>query len=144
MLNDDLKFYEEQGKVIEKYSYMLYILSFDQETDCPENGKEYSLDVQNWLQDKIISLQMDPQYISCIENLYNNRSELEELKRLMIEEDYKSIDILKKIPKDELQKHFQNVSKSGLLWKRSRKTLDYSEFEKELAILVDYNFKYID
>jgi len=144
MLNDDLNFYEQQGKVIEKYGYMLYILSFDQETDCPENGKEYSLDVQNWLQEKIISLQMDPQYISCIENLYNNRSELEELKRLMIEEDYKSIDILKKIPKEELNKHFQNVSRAGLLWKRSRKTLDYSEFEKELAILVDYNFKYID
>ena len=144
MLEDDLKYYNEQRKIIEKYNYMFYILSFDQETDCPENGKEYSLDVQNWLYEKIINLQMDPKNMECIERLYQNRNELSELDRLAIEEEYKSIDVLKKVPQEELTKHIKNVSKCGLLWKRAHSSLDFTDFEKELVELVDYNFKYID
>ena len=144
MLEDDLKLYKQQNELMAKYNYIYYILSFDQETDCPENSKEYSLETQNWIRQKMIDLSMDPKNIDLLTNLYNNRDKLDNDLRLQVEEDYKGIDRLKKIPPKELSRHFENVSKSGLLWKRSRQTLDYSEFEKELKELVEYNFKYVD
>jgi len=143
-LTEAFKKYEDYNKEAMKYNYANFIIGFDQETDCPENDKEYSLEVQDFFREKSLNIYMSKDYQDNLKLLYDNKDCLDEFKRLQVEEDYKEIDRLSKIPHDELLKHYKNLNKCGLLWKRSRQTLDYTDFLKELNELVDYNFKYIN
>ncbi len=136
--------YKEDLSLVRKYNYALYIISFDEQTDCPKNGKEYSLDIQNFFYEKILEIITSKDFTDNLKYLYENRESLDELKRLEIEEDYKDTLKLSKIPYDELIKHNQNLSRSSVEWEKARTTLDYSKFLKELEELVEYNFKYAD
>ena len=143
-VKDAFKKYEEMNKEARYYNYALYIIGFDQETDCPELDKEYSLSVQEFFHEKSLNIYMSDEYQNNLKYLFDNKNLLDDFKRLQIEEDYKEIDKLNKIPHDELMEHFKNVNKCGLLWKRMRENHDYASFLNELKELVAYNFKYID
>jgi carboxypeptidase Taq len=136
--------YKSDNELIAKYNYALFIMSFDQETDCPENDKEYSLSVQEFFHEKSLDIYMSDDYQKNLKYLFDNKNLLTDFERAQIEEDYKEIDKLNKIPHDELIQHYKNVNKCGLLWKRMRETKDYNAFLNELKELVNYNFKYID
>ena len=143
-VKDAFKKYEEMNKEARYYNYALYIIGFDQETDCPELDKEYSLSVQEFFHEKSLNIYMSDEYQNNLKYLFDNKNLLDDFKRLQIEEDYKEIDKLNKIPHDELMEHFKNVNKCGLLWRRMRENHDYASFLNELKELVAYNFKYID
>ena len=54
--------YKSDNELIAKYNYALFIMSFDQETDCPENDKEYSLSVQEFFHEKSLDIYMSDDY----------------------------------------------------------------------------------
>ncbi len=143
MLENELKIYKDTHLELNKLGYIYYVLSFDEETDCPLDNKEFALSILDELYGKMLNIMTDKVYSKALETLYNNRDKLEEIDRLCVEEDYKDIIRINKVPREELDKHIANLSRAGLLWKKSRETLDYTDFEKELKELVDYNFKYI-
>ena len=45
-MENKLKQYKDYKKLMEKYNYALFIMSFDQATDCPKNDKLFSIEVQ--------------------------------------------------------------------------------------------------
>ena len=144
MLGEDYKKYKEYQKKLRRLNYVLYILSFDSETDCPENGREYSLSVQQSFQEEILEIISSKDYKDLVKSLYENRNELDELKRLEIEEEYKEFLKIKNIPNDELIKHYEVLNKAGLLWKKGKDTNDFQDFMPKLKEIIDFNFKYID
>ena len=143
MLENELKIYKDTHKELNKLNYIYYVLSFDEETDCPQDNKEFALNILDEIYGKMINVLTSETYSNALKTLYDNREKLEETDKLCVEEDYKDIIRINKVPREELDKHISNLSRSGLLWKKSRETLDYTDFEKELKELVDYNFKYI-
>lgn len=134
--------YNELRTILKNYYYAIGIMSFDCETDCPKLGKEYSMDVQNFFQEKAIDIETSDEYSNLIDSLYEKKDELDEFLRLQIEKEHISQVKLRSIPRDELTKHFENMSRSSLEWQKARETLDYSKFEKELTELVSYYKKY--
>lgn len=136
--------YKSSNELARKYLYAYYIMSFDSETDCPLDGREYSLSVQEFFYEKILDITTSSEYTDNLKYLYKNREFLNEVERLQVEEDMKETLKLEKIPHDTLIEHMANLNRASLEWKNARDTLDYSRFLKELEELVDYNFKYAD
>ncbi len=143
-VKEAFKKYKETNELVSKYNYANFILGFDVETDCPEKDKERSYEVQDFFRQKALDIILSKETQDNLKYLYDNKELLEEFERKQIEEDYKEVLKLNKIPHDELIKHMQNENRAGLAWKRARINLDYSNFEKELNELISYNFKYID
>ncbi len=143
-LTQEFNKYKSDNELSRKYQYALFILSFDSETDCPLDAREYSMEVQEFFYSKILDIITSDDYKNNLKYLYENRTYLSEVERLQIEEDMKETLKLERIPHDELLAHIANLNRSSLEWKNARETLDYSKFLKELEELVNYNFKYAD
>ena len=134
--------YKEYKDLIEKYEYCLFIISFDCVTDCPKNDREYSNDIQEFLTQKVLDISLSNDYIKLIYDLYEVRSELDEVYKLDIEIEHKEQEKIRKIPRDELDKHIANSYRSSHEWEVARTNLDYSKFLVELKELVEFNKKY--
>ncbi len=143
-LSKEFSKYKEANELARKYQYALFVMSFDSDTDCPLDGREYSLSVQEFFYEKILEVITTDEYKNNLKYLYEHKDSLKEVERLQIEEDMKETLKLEKIPHDELMAHIANINRSSLEWKNARETLDYSKFLKELEELVNYNFKYAD
>ena len=143
MLNNEIKKYKENQDLIKNYGYALFVMSFDEATDCPKKGKEYSLDVQNFFQQKLINITTSDDYKNNVFYLYEHKDELDAFLRMQIEREYKELDKLLRVPKDELFAHFDNLNRSQMKWREGRETLDFSGFEKELEELIAYLKKYV-
>lgn len=143
MLNNEIKKYKENQDLIKNYGYALFVMSFDEATDCPKKGKEYSLDVQNFFQQKLINITTSDDYKNNVFYLYEHKDELDAFLRMQIEREYKELDKLLRVPKDELFAHFDNLNRSQMEWREGRETLDFSGFEKELEELIAYLKKYV-
>ena len=142
-MNKLLKKYKEYKDLIEKYSYIDFVLGYDSITDCPKLDRVHSNDIQEFVTNKIYDITLSEKYNKLIYDLYEIKDELDEITRLDIELEYKDLEKLRKIPRDELQKHIKNSYRSEHEWEVARTTLDYSKFLKELEELVEFNKKYI-
>jgi len=143
MINELLNKYRDYKKEISEYRYAIFIISFDQSTDCPLNDKERASECLNYFENKIYSIILSEEYIKLIYNLYSHKDELDEVTKLDIEIEYKDLEKTKKIPRDELEKHIENMTRSYVEWEKARESLDYSSFIKELDENISYNKKYI-
>lgn len=142
-MDKQYEIFKENLDKINKYSYAIFILSFDEETICPKNDKEYSLDVINYLQEKILKITKSDEYYNNLVYLFNHKELLTEVEYLHIKKTLENIEKEKAIPLDLLIEGNKIASAAGLSWEKARDTLDYTEFEKNLEKLVDYNFKTI-
>jgi carboxypeptidase Taq len=140
---DLIKKYKDYKELTNKYSYILFVLSFDCETDCPKRDRAYSQNVQEFIEGKLIDITTSSEYQETIESLYKIRETLDTSLKLQIEEDFKDLNRIKKVPREELLPHFENQNRAGLFWKEGKESLDFSKFEKELKELVEFNKKYI-
>lgn len=138
-----LKKYKDKKELIDYYNYALFIIGFDEATDCPKKDKQRSLQVQDFFQKKITDIITSEEYKKMICELFIHKEELDDVTRLDIEIEYKNMKKMEKIPLDELYAHFENLSRSSYEWAIARDTLDYSKFLKELKENVEFNKKYI-
>lgn len=138
-----LQRYKDFKNTLEKYNYALFIMSYDEVTDCPKKDKKHSLEVQDYFQQKYTDILTSEEYKQTIAQLYARREELDEITRLDVEIEQKRQEKLSRIPKEELYRHFENLSRSGYEWAKAREDLCYEKFFVELKELVEYNKKYI-
>lgn len=138
-----LKRYRETKALLEKYRYAIFILNFDAVTDCPKNDREHSSEVTEFFEKKILDITLSEEYIGLIDELYAHRAELDEVASLDVEIEYKQLQKTRRIPKEELERHIENVSRSSLAWQTARQTLDYAPFYRELEELISYYRSYI-
>jgi len=144
MLQENLKRYKELKYLLEKYRYANFIISYDAVTICPLKDREHSSEVQDFFSKLYFDITLGDEYISLIDKLYENKDELDEVTKLDIEIEHKNLEKMRKIPRDELNKHLENESRCYLAWERAHESLDYTDFFKEFEELVEYNKKYIN
>lgn len=138
-----LEKYKEYKKQMAYYSYAIFVISFDNVTDCPLKDRERSDEVCNYYEEKYLEIEESEDYKNTIEGLYQIRDTLDEVTKLDIELEHKAQVKLSKIPHEELIKQIQISSEASRNWLEATRTLDYSKFLKSLDKLVDFNKKYI-
>ena len=47
---NNVELYRQKRELIKNYSYAIFVISFDEQTICPKNDKENSLNVCNYFQ----------------------------------------------------------------------------------------------
>ena len=85
-LEQKLQHVKQTLALAEKYDHAVNVLSYDQETICPIDAMEEQGEVWAFLNNQSYKLTKDPAFIEAAEYLYEHRSELEELDRVMAEQ----------------------------------------------------------
>jgi len=134
--------YHQYKKELAYYRHIDFILYYDVTTDAPKKGKDFTNDVLSFISKKELDLTLNKEYISLINDLYSKKDELDELDRFDIELEYKDMQKQLRVPREELEKHIDNLNECYLTWERARETIDYKEFENNLEELVTYYKKY--
>ena len=86
MLKEKLEYVRQVLATAEQYDHAVNVLMYDQETICPIEGMEEQGDVMAFLSNQSYKLIKDPAFIEAAEYLYEHRSDLEELDRVMAEQ----------------------------------------------------------
>ena len=131
--------YREYRELITKYEYAINIVSFDCETICPKLDREYSMEVTDFLSKKVIEIKNSDEYYNLLASLIKDREDLDDVEFLAVKKEFKEINRSRKIPNDMQFKELEISSKCSLTWVEARDTLDFSEYEKNLNLLVKLN-----
>lgn len=142
MINKAIEQYRKDKEVIKNYSYANFVMGYDSYTDCPKQGVEYSLNVQQYFSKQILDILGSDSYKENIFKLYDNRELLDPIMKRDIELEYKSLKKLLNVPKEEMNRHLQNLDDCYFSWVKGRETTDYTEFNKNLNELVKYYKNY--
>lgn len=133
--------YEQFKKQISAYNYALWLLSWDDETEAPRASKAYRTQQLEVLYDHVYKLQMDEKRLEAIDALAKEILEDPFKREIALEK--KSIDQLRKIPKDEYIAYQILTSKSGQIWADARKNNDFEAFLPTLEEIITYQKKII-
>ena len=126
------------------YDHAVNVLSYDQETICPIDAMEEQGEVWAFLNNQSYKLIKDPAFIEAAEYLYEHRSELEELDRVMAEQLHRNY-LQSKNVTPELQHEFMlTFNRAFVNWSKAREAGDYSLFAPSLKEVADTNRRMIE
>lgn len=137
----DIELFRDYKNKINKLHYALFIMSFDVETVCPKDDRDYSYSVQEYFQNQVMDITLSDDYFDLLNRLYENKEGLTELEYKAISKEVKDLKKLRRIPTELQKEGIKIINDSSLAWMKAHDTLDYDDFEKKLDKLVDYNFK---
>ena len=144
LLEQKLQFVKQTLTTAEKYDHAVNILTYDQETICPIDAMEEQGEVWAFLNNQSYKLIKDPAFIEAAEYLYEHRSELEELDRVMAEQLHRNY-LQSKNVTPELQHEFMLTFNLAFVnWSKARETGDYSLFAPSLKEVTDTNRRMIE
>ena len=128
-------------KKINAYSYALWLLSWDAETESPKESLSYRMKQIEVLHEELYRLTMDEKRIEAIDQL--SKADLEQPFKREIELAKRHIDRTRKIPKDMYLAHQLLLNESKVIWHQAKLENDFSLFEPTLDKIIDYNKKRI-
>ena len=144
LLEQKLQFVKQTLTTAEKYDHAVNILTYDQETICPIDAMEEQGEVWAFLNNQSYKLIKDPAFVEAAEYLYEHRSELEELDRVMAEQLHRNY-LQSKNVTPELQHEFMLTFNLAFVnWSKARETGDYSLFAPSLKEVADTNRRMIE
>lgn len=138
---DYKKTYLEFKKELDALTYALWIIGFDSETEMPAGAQEYKSTQRAVLNEKYITLYLDPLRLEAIKQL--SLSNLEQPFKRQIELEYKRLLKTIKIPKEELIAQSILLDKANQVYKQAKKENDFSLFEPILEAIINYKKKTI-
>ena len=143
-LSQKLEYVKQVLATAKQYDHAVNVLMYDQETICPIDGMEEQGEVMAFLGNEAYKLIKDPAFIEAAEYLYEHRSELEELDRVMAEQLHRNYLQTKNVT-PELQHEFSRVfNRSFVNWSKAREAADYSLFAPSLHEVTDVNHRMIE
>ncbi len=143
-LEQKLQHVKQTLALAEKYDHAVNVLSYDQETICPIDAMEEQGEVWAFLNNQSYKLIKDPAFIEAAEYLYERRSELEELDRVMAEQLHRNY-LQSKNVTPELQHEFMlTFNRAFVNWSKAREAGDYSLFAPSLKEVADTNRRMIE
>ena len=143
-LEQKLQHVKQTLALAEKYDHAVNVLSYDQETICPIDAMEEQGEVWAFLNNQSYKLTKDPAFIEAAEYLYEHRSELEELDRVMAEQLHRNY-LQSKNVTPELQHEFMlTFNRAFVNWSKAREAGDYSLFAPSLKEVADTNRRMIE
>ena len=90
VLEKDLACFHGTLAAAEKYAHAAAVLSYDQETICPEKAMEEQGEVGAMLQTEAFRLIKGEAFISALKNLHGHTDELDEFDAAAVEKHYRS------------------------------------------------------
>lgn len=136
-----IKQYQETQKNIRAFEYALWLISWDQETEMPKKALEYRTQQLAVLTEKLYDLRKDSNYIKAVETLYENLDKIDETLALEIKKINKSLDLVRKVPKDELLEYQMLQKTSATYWAEAKEKDDFQIFLPYLEKIIDFNKK---
>ena len=134
-LEQKLQHVKQTLALAEKYDHAVNVLSYDQET----MGEVWA-----FLNNQSYKLIKDPAFIEAAEYLYEHRSDLEELDRVMAEQLHRNY-LQSKNVTPELQHEFMlTFNRAFVNWSKAREAGDYSLFAPSLKEVADTNRRMIE
>lgn len=138
-MDNYIKTYEAYRKKIIAYHYFAWLMSWDQETEAPEESVDYRTNQFQILAEEMYQIESAPEYIEAIDYLYAHLDELEdrdyqtEIKRV-----YKDLRMIKCVPKDELIAYQVLTSQASHVWAKAKNENNYELYEPTLEKIVEY------
>ena len=143
-LSQKLEYVKQVLTTANQFDHAVNVLMYDQETICPIDGMEEQGEVMAFLGNESYKLIKEPAFVEAAEYLYEHRSELEELDRVMAEQLHRNYLQTKNVT-PELQHEFSRVfNRSFVNWSKAREAADYSLFAPSLHEVTDVNHRMIE
>lgn len=139
--------YIETRKRLKAYEYMMWLLSWDAETEAPKASIEYRAKQVEVMSQEVYAIESNPGYMEAIETLYQHKQKLDPLLKIEIEKKYKDLRIIKCVPKDEFIAYQVLLSKSVHIWADAKHANDFSMYQETLEAIVTYQknlIKYLE
>ena len=143
-MNKQYEIYKKTNDICEKYNYASYVISFDVNTVCPKKNKEYAYENMNYFSGEVYKLKTSDEYYNCLKYLVENQEDLNEVEKIAIKKEYEELTKERKLPQEKFFEMMDITTKTSLSWEEARETLDFSEFEKHLDVLVKFYKEYIE
>lgn len=139
-----IKTYEEYRKKIKAYSYFGWLMSWDQETEAPEESIDYRTKQYQVMAEEMYKIESAPEYIESIDKLYEHLDQIKDVDfKTEIKHAYKGLRTIKLVPKDELISYQVLVSQASHVWAKAKNENNFELFQPTLQKIVDYNKKLV-
>ena len=133
-----LKHYLETRKKLKAYEYVMWLMSWDAETEAPKKALEYRSKQLEVMAGEVYSIQSDKQYVQAIESLHEQLDTLDKDLQTEIKKEFRELRFIKKVPKEAYIAYQVLISKSVPLWAEAKHKNDFKLFAPTLKEIVDY------
>jgi carboxypeptidase Taq len=142
-MNDAIQYYKDTRKRLKAYEYMMWLLSWDAETEAPKGSIEYRSKQVEVMTNEMYAIETDPKYVKAIEFLFEHKHELDDVLRIEIEKTNKELRIIKLVPKDEFIDYQVLLSKSVHTWAEAKNSNNFALYQPSLESIVLYQQKLV-
>lgn len=146
-LVDSLSLVKKTLSDVRMYNHACTVLNFDQQTICPDGGREEQGEVDAFLSNKAFCLQKDPAYIEACQYIYDHRDELTaevsgsaeaaEYDRCLAESLHRDFAREKNITPEMQHENSLIYNRAYVNWLNAKKAKDFSIFAPSLAEVRD-------
>ena len=117
------------------------LVSFDQQTLCPEAGIEEAGNVCSMLYSEAFRITKQDDFIECVKMLHENADSLNEWEEALVKYLYRRYLKEINITQDMVQEYENACRQAWVSWKKAREENDYSFFADSLSKRVDLDIK---
>jgi len=133
-----LQHYLETRKKLKAYEYVMWLMSWDAETEAPKKSIEYRSKQLEVMAGEIYAIQSNETYVNAIETLFKELDTLEHDLQIEIKKEHRELRFIKKIPKDEYIAYQVLMSKSVHVWAEAKHKNEFSLFVPTLKEVLLY------
>ena len=138
-----LEKYKKIRSRLNAFSYAMYVIGWDSETEAPKGCFEERSNQIGELVSMMLELSHSEEYVNTVKELYNNKNKLSKDDSLEIEKVYDSLMKELKIPENELVEYEMLLSKANLVWCEAKLSNNYELFKPVLEQIINWQKKYI-
>ena len=142
-MNNKLEEYYKIQKELNAYRYAMNIISWDAETEAPKMSHSYRGEQIAILSEKTLECKLSEKRQSIVNELFENRDQLSDTERRMIEISKKELDQTLKIPTEEQVEYSKLISDSQNVWTDAFHNDDYPAFKDSLAKIIETQQKFM-
>ncbi|MBN2299945.1 MAG: carboxypeptidase M32 [Acholeplasmataceae bacterium] len=139
-----IELYKEFRKKLKAFEYVIWLMSWDQETEAPNGSVEYRSKQFQVIAEEAYKLESDPKYVEAIEKLYENLDQLEDEDfKVEIKKANKALRIVKKVPEKEYIDYLVLTQSGSHIWAQAKQKNDFDMFAPTLEKIVAFNKKLV-
>ncbi len=139
-----INIYKETRKKLKAYDYMMWLLSWDRETEAPKASLAYSAKQFSVIQEDLYQIESDPKYVEAIEKIYENLDVLEDEDfKVEIRHAHKDLRMIKKVPKAEYLAYGLLTQEAPHIWAEAKEKNDFELYRPTLEKIVEFNRKLV-
>lgn len=138
-----LQKYKKIRNRLNAFSYAMYVISWDSETEAPKGCFENRSNQIGELVSMMLEISHSDDYINTVKTLFENRKKLSKDDALEIEKVYEYLMKEIKIPENKLIEYEILLSKANQVWCDAKLTNNYELFKPVLEQIINWQRKYI-